>query len=226
MPLARAFFDVVVDALFPVPPAERAVLAMGAAAAWKSLPRADRSPIPESCSIFSYRDERVSRLVWSIKYKKSRPGAAIAGYALHRIARLFVRSLPAEMRLLIVPMPVSRARRRERGFNQCDLILDEMERLDAGKELIFARDLLWRVRHTSRQTMKDRAGRLENIHDIFAVNEGVAIGIRAAAPNSDAKNYFVVVIDDVVTTGSTIRDAVATLRAAGFANTWGLSLAH
>jgi ComF family protein len=218
-----AFFNVILEALFPVHPAEREVLSMGQAAAWKSLPRAGHPHIGEACSIFSYKDERVSRLIWSIKYKKSRAGAAIAGYALCRMARFFAGAVPKNMRVMIVPMPMTRARRRERGFNQCELLLDEMEKLDAGRYLTFARDLIIRTRHTSRQTMKNRKERSESIKDMFAVNEKAA---SLPEMRRDPLRYFIVVIDDVVTTGSTMRDAIATLRRAGFKNTYGLSVAH
>lgn len=254
MPLPRAFsaiFNTAIDALFPIHPAEQEALAMLPEDLFKLLPRAKDAPIPEACSIFSYKDERVSHLVWSIKYKKSLKGASLAAHALFRTLRQFRTVVPNEMRILIVPMPIAKARRRERGFNQCELILDAIEKLNMieatndcaeidcsdmieveannncqikkpFKRLLFMKDLLIRVRHTSRQTLKDRRARLESIQDIFAVNEKRL----AALPRSDLGNYFVVVIDDVITTGSTMRDAVGTLRRAGFKNAYGLSFAH
>ncbi len=220
MPLTRAFsafFNTVADALFPVHPAEREALAMDESGLFKLLPRAIDAPIPEACSVFHYKDERVFHLVWSIKYKKSLKGASLAAHALFRILRSFESVIPKDMRILIIPMPITKARRRERGFNQCELIADAIARLDSDKHFLFAHDLLIRVRHTSRQTLKDRRERLKSIQDTFAVN-----------PRSDLNrsDLFVVVIDDVITTGSTMRDAVGTLRRSGFKNTYGLSLAH
>jgi len=236
MPFTRAFFNTVIDALFPVPLAEREVLAMGQMAAFKDLPRAERPQIGEACSIFAYKDERITRLIWSIKYKKSRAGAALAGYALYRVACRFASALPEGVRAVVVPMPITRARRRERGFNQCELILDEMEKLDTDKRLIFAQGLLLRVKHTSRQTMKDRGERLESIKGVFAVNEEVFYSLEARDKDVGRlgphpcpalpKNCFIIVIDDVITTGSTMRDAINTLRQAGFKNSYGLSVAH
>ena len=234
-PLWRHFYSgwsavrtAVLDALFPIPPEEREVLAMGAEAAFRDLPRAPRCSIPDACSIYAYGDERVSRLIWAVKYKKSREGSAIAGYALWRAARLFSLAVPAGMRILVVPMPITKQRRRERGYNQCDLILDEMRRCDAEKCLSYAPGLLVRVRHTSRQTMKDRAGRLESVKDLFAVNETAMKALQSSQETDKImpKDFFIVVIDDVITTGSTIKDAIMTLRAAGFENTYGLSVAH
>lgn len=245
----KTAYSTFMEALFPIPTAEREVLAMGTVSAFTSMTRAERSPIPEACSIFSYKDEKAWRLIWSIKYKKSAACAAIAGYALHRILQSYATIVP---QIMVVPMPITSRRRRERGFNQCELLADEIERLNNDwnathchatdnkdrdwnnneKGLSIIRDLLVRKRHKSRQTLKDREGRLESAHDIFAVNEEVAQRIKRGAQQSNIGNPqsinrpMIIVIDDVITTGGTIRDAVGTLRAAGFADTWGLSVAH
>jgi predicted amidophosphoribosyltransferase len=229
MKLVRAFFDSAIDALFPIHPAESEVFDMGAERAFRELPRAPRGQVPEACSVFHYKDERVSRLIWSIKYKKSRAGAEIAGYALYRILRLFSRAVPSGMRVVVVPMPITKARRRERGFNQCELILDEIEKLekterpDSPISLLFAHDLLLRIHHKSRQTLKDREERLSSVKNLFIVNEKSVMLLEL---RKNPNGYFIVVIDDVITTGSTIKDAIDTLRRAGFENTYGLSVAH
>ena len=233
------------EALFPLPEAEREVLAMGAITAFKDLPRAEHSPMPEACSIFSYKDDRVWRLVWSIKYKKSAAGTAIAGCALHRVLRSYLAAMTGDAevmpQIIIVPMPITARRRRERGFNQCELLAEEIERLAAadaakniGGRLIVTRDLLTRKIHKSRQTLKDRAERLESAQDIFAVNEKAVKRITindSRFKNNDPRlvngesrptnGPLIIIIDDVITTGGTIRDAVLTLRRAGFEDTLG-----
>ena len=117
MPLRRAFsafFNTVADALFPIHPAEREALAMDKDSLFKCLPRATDAPIPEACSIFHYKDERVFHLIWSIKYKKSLKGASLAAHALFRILKQFQSVIPEDMRILIVSMPITKSRRRER----------------------------------------------------------------------------------------------------------------
>ena len=44
--------------------------------------------------------------------------------------------------------------------------------------------------------------------------------------NPDLNNSIFIIIDDVITTGSTMKEAIQTMRNAGFKNTWGLSVAH
>ena len=248
MSIWRSLYSTVVDALFPIPRAEEVVLSMDGNDAFHTLPRAKKSPIHEACSIYSYKDERVWRLIWALKYKKSAVAARIAAYALFQMLSKF--SLAASP-LIIVPMPISRRRRRERGYNQCELIADELERLITNEQIIIVRDLLLRTHHKSRQTLKDREERLESAHDIFQVNRKMAVQITQLlrirteensniisddgclthiTPNQPltmiAPNYLIIVIDDVVTTGSTIRDAVLRLRSTGFTQTFGLSVAH
>lgn len=284
MSILRSLYSTVVDALFPIPKAEVVVLTMDGLTALHTLPRAKKSPINESCSIFSYKDERVWRLIWALKYKKSVAAAQISAFALFQTLSMYSRAVSP---IIIVPMPISKRRRRERGYNQCELIADELGKLIANSfnscnismeqktqlksiafnksdtqntntqntniqdsRIIIVRDLLLRTHHKSRQTLKGREERLESANDIFEVNEEVvgrtlqeintqSINQTENLPNENAlaeifkgksivatPNYLLIVIDDVVTTGSTIRDAVFTLRGAGFTQTFGLSIAH
>jgi predicted amidophosphoribosyltransferase len=224
MSIIKILYSTVLDALFPISKAEMEVLGMDGNKAFHTLPRAKKSPIREACSIFSYKDERVWRLIWGIKYKRSLIAARIAGFALFQTLSMYVR---AAFPVIIIPMPITAKRRRERGFNQCELIIDEIEKLaaksDIADRLNFTRDLLLRSRHKSRQTLKDREERLESAHDIFEVSKNAVEKLKVL---QNFPNHLLIVIDDVVTTGSTIREAVNTLRKAGFEKTFGLSVAH
>jgi len=231
MHILKSFWGVFVDALFPLADAERALASMSPEQALAELPPAP--PYDGSVadlglgmrSIFAYQDERASKLVWSIKYKRSAHAVKLGGYALYR---------SVAGTALIVPMPITERRRRERGYNQCELLIDEIRRLDmagdvthdtsgdaprhAVSPLSFDADLLERIHHVSRQTLKSRADRLESAKGIFAVNEEAAARYDKGLP--------IVVIDDVITTGSTMKAALDALRAAGFTDVRGLSLAH
>ncbi|MEI8327941.1 MAG: hypothetical protein WCG02_02280 [Candidatus Taylorbacteria bacterium] len=220
MSFIKIIYETILDALFPISQEEREVLSLLPVDAYTSLPRAKMSPIPESCSIFSYKDPHVWRLIWCIKYKKSIQAAKIAGCAIYQTLSMFSR---AACPIFIIPMPITSRRRRERGFNQCELIANEIERLRLDADnVVIVHDLLVRTHHKSRQTLKDRSERLDSAQGIFSVNE-VAIEKLHRLCVSD---YLMLVIDDVVTTGSTIRDAIYTLRNAGFEKTFGLSVAH
>lgn len=227
MKIIHALYSVILDALFPVPASEQAALELGPEGAWQILPRALPPRAARMCSVFAYKDERVSRIIWAIKYKKSRVCTAIAAYSLHEVVESFRTALPAGMPVVLVPMPITRARRRERGFNQCELILEEICRLDREHHISRVHNLLVRVRHTSRQTMKNREERLQSAgNGLFEINAATAFRLRTVLTENRAAGVFIVVIDDVITTGSTMKAALDVLSGAGFADICGLSFAH
>lgn len=214
MPIINTLYKMVLDALFPMSKAEVELFEFTKEGAYAKLPPAPAPPIPDVESIFAYKDERVAKLVWNIKYNKSSQALNIGGYALYQ--KLIEKYRPFQP-IVIAPMPITPRRRRERGFNQCELLALEMKKFDAGNQFTVRADLLLRTHHLSRQTLKSRGERLESAQGIFSVNEKVAGEITGAT---------IIVIDDVITTGSTMKEAVGTIRKAGFKNVYGLSLAH
>jgi predicted amidophosphoribosyltransferase len=223
MNIFGTLYETALEALFPLSPIERWLLNTDIETIISSVPRAKNMPILEAGSIFSYKDERVRHLIWSIKYKKSTRSALISATTIYRFIETFSRFVP---HIAIIPMPITTRRRRERGFNQCELITEEMKKICAGEinsankinPPMFINDLLVRSHHTSRQTLKDRKHRLASAHELFSVDQKRLIQV-----NTDAT---FIIIDDVVTTGSTMKEAVLAMRNAGLKNTWGLSVAH
>ena len=97
-------------------------------------------------------------MIWQIKYKKNKHAIRCAAYALQ--SRL-------QDNTMLIPIPISRKRRRERGYNQCELIVDEMIKINPN--LKKDSNLLMRTRHIDKQTFKNRKERIENIKNIFEV---------------------------------------------------------
>jgi ComF family protein len=219
MSILKSIYRVILEALFPISPEEREVLAMDPKRAWETLPRAKNLPIDDACSLFSYKDQRTRKLIWCIKYKKSEHGAEIAAYSLIRLIACYSK---AASPIIIVPMPITKKRRRERGYNQCELIAERLEKLNCNKSFRISNSILSRKVHLSRQTMKGRQDRLESAKDIFVANINAIEKLQI----DQSKKYLVLVIDDVITTGSTIIDAINTLRRAGLKMTFGVSVAH
>ena len=216
----------VLDALFPVSKPEQVLFSYSPEQALNKLPPASKPPIAGTYSIFAYKDKRVTWLVWQIKYMKSAKAVSIGGYALYQtLQRLNLYKPPKQGRFLkeiiLVPIPITPKRRRERGFNQCELLLDELSRLDREKRFILKSELITRIHHTTRQTLKNRSDRLESAKNIFAVNEKSAEELKYMDLSP-----VIIVIDDVITTGSTMKEAIDTLKRSGFNDVYGLSLAH
>jgi ComF family protein len=107
----------------------------------------------------------------------------------------------------IVPVPLHGDRRRRRGYNQAELLARELARA-SGVEVI---DGLRRVR-SGRQVGRGGAGRREALAGAF-------VWVGAGRPDA------VLVLDDVLTTGSTLLECALAVRAAGVARVDALALA-
>jgi competence protein ComFC len=101
---------------------------------------------------------------------------------------------------LIVPVPLHPARQRERGFNQASLLA---ESLSAGIALR-STPVLERIRYTTTQTTLDRSERMENLRNAFRLRK-----------KADVRGLRVLLIDDVLTTGSTLSECARVLKRAG-----------
>lgn len=114
---------------------------------------------------------------------------------------------------LLVPVPVHPSRRRERGYDQAELLA-----IVAGRHLrlpVIA--ALIRSRATVRQAELDRSARSDNVRGAFALNGSAGDAIRGRWP---------VLVDDVMTTGATLGDAATALLEAGAIAVSALTLAR
>lgn len=101
---------------------------------------------------------------------------------------------------LIVPVPLHAARQRERGFNQASVLAE----LLSAQTSIPCKPLLKRMRYTTTQTALDRSERMKNLHNAFRLRK-----------NADVRGLRVLLIDDVLTTGSTLSECARILKRAG-----------
>lgn len=102
----------------------------------------------------------------------------------------------------LIPVPLHAARLRERGFNQAREIAAPLAK---ALNIPLRDDALHRVRDTSPQSDLDAAARRRNLRGAFACADDVA------------KLTHVVLVDDVMTTGTTVRECARTLHRAGVA---------
>jgi ComF family protein len=102
---------------------------------------------------------------------------------------------------VIIPVPLHSSRLRWRGFNQAALLGAALaQRLSCSLDVA----TLTRVRSTRSQTERDRAQRIRNVRDAFAVRRPSRVAGRR-----------VLLVDDVMTTGATADECARVLRAAG-----------
>lgn len=141
--------------------------------------------------------EPVSHLIAGLKYGHRLASARLLGELL--AAHLIAHQAPLPERLL--PVPLHPKRLHERGFNQA-LELGRIVARRLGITLDYRS--LRRVRATASQADLDSRGRRRNVRGAFAVRQPL-----------DARH--VAILDDVVTTGSTVKELARTLGAAGVA---------
>lgn len=170
----------------------------------------DRS-IDKIDSVFLFeQDPRVRMAIHLLKYSGAERIAERLGVF---IAKKIVDDDKLSMSDLIIPVPLHPARGRERGYNQSELIANSI-----GKELKIKSEhrLLERTRQTQTQTMFDAEGRRKNIAGAFSMG-------KTFLDSADGKN--ILLIDDVITTGSTIRECAKVLKENGAAAVYAASAA-
>ncbi len=112
---------------------------------------------------------------------------------------------------LVLAVPLHADRRRQRGFNQAELLAGELKRRLG---LHSPPGRLVRVRATAPQVGSDRLRRWENVREAFAW-QGVPLEGRP-----------LLLVDDVATTGATLEACAAALRSAGAGPVTGLTVAR
>ena len=143
----------------------------------------------------------VDELIRRLKYQGVIAHARVLGVLLAEVARDRGEVLPA----LLVPVPLHAARWRERGFNQAAAIARYAGHL---LEIPVMRHGVVRVRDTPSQTALDVDARRRNVRGAFALRAGRALDRLLAAGH-------VAIVDDVITTGSTVSELQRVLLAAG-----------
>lgn len=110
----------------------------------------------------------------------------------------------------VVPVPLHPLREREREFNQARLLAREV----AIQARCPMKELLRRIKPTSTQVCSDRKERIENLRGAFALKKAHML----------SGNYLLV--DDVLTTGSTLDECAKVLLHAGAGSVWAVTVAR
>ena len=148
-------------------------------------------------------------LVHELKYRGRTKLAPILGDALTSLMMADPLLKSAD---LIAPIPLHPARRRERGYNQSELLARRVSQLSG----IPVTDVLRRVKNTKTQArIVNPDKRRDNLKGAFAVRDVAAL-----------KDKQVLLIDDVTTTGATLDAAAKELKSAGAGTVYALVVAQ
>jgi ComF family protein len=171
-------------------------------------------PFARAAAYGSY-ESGLRELIHLLKYNGVRPAANILGRMLADAISTLEPAF-ADAPVLVIPVPLHKTKRRERGFNQAELIARAALKFgSANGRLRLADDLLRRQRETQSQIGLTSHQRRENMRGAFAVNGAETL-----------KGQDVLLVDDVYTTGTTASECARVLRRAGAARVWVATVAR
>jgi ComF family protein len=158
---------------------------------------------------FAVYDDALFDAIVLMKYEEV---TRLGHWFAQRLAEIVLQA-PGEWRPdIIVPVPLHRDRRRERGYNQAELIARPLaKRLRARIEP----SLLVRTKPRPPKLLLSRAERWSSVRGAYAIREGLRVD-----------NRSILLVDDVLTTGATLDSCARALRQAGASEVLGLTVAR
>jgi ComF family protein len=191
----------IVDAVIPPRLSERRMRMLTIEALHEIARRqTDPAYAPTIRALMPYRNPAVKALIYELKYRQN-PRALELATTLLREELLGM----SEERLgtaLLIPVPMHADRRRERGYNQTELLCQQLAVLP-GIGLQYAPQALTRIQMGKPQQKLSRAARLQNMQGAMRAESAIV------------QKRLCIVIDDVSTTGATLTECRRALRRAG-----------
>ncbi len=143
----------------------------------------------------------LSKLLFAWKYQRYIGASAIL-QSLWSDA--FTRVINTTQAVTLVPIPIHWFKLWQRGFNQAE----DLARVVINSWPVEVQPLLKRTRYTSTQVGLSKGDRQHNLHGAFAVDSDIVPLVN--------RDNLIVLVDDIVTSGSTLVECAAVLRQAGF----------
>jgi len=208
----------IVSFIFPPDPLTRELETMTFSEFAKKVRQIEFIKSPSTLAIGSYHDPLVRQAVWELKYRDNPKISSLLGQLIYEELflelseeKIFGKHLPP----ILIPIPLSAKRLRERGFNQIEVLCEKIKKLDRENLLDYQPKILVKTRNTPPQTKISRQKRLANLTNCFAVKFPEKIVGRK-----------IILLDDVLTTGATITEARRTLLASDAKSVTAITVAH
>ncbi len=173
-----------------------------------------QSCLSGNISVLKYSNPLSKRILHQFKYAYISDLKTLIGQIIYKYLSTnnkitsftnFIKSRP-----VIIPIPLHKKRQSWRGFNQSELISKEIAKYF---DLKVNNNCLYRKKETLPQVDLRRKQRKENIKGVFRVDK-----------SNPLENKKVLLIDDVWTTGSTLREAAKSLRGNFDCKVWSFTL--
>jgi len=180
------------------------------------MKRSVDTPHPWIYSYYSFRDEHVRTALRAFKYyRKTNIGKRLTSHIIDSELRTFLAGMPQPY---LVPIPMNTFRKWSRGNDHTHFIAQELAHELA---IPLLEGLVLRNLNTKQQAKTStRSEREKSIHGAFKVNTTLL------AQNISLLERTIILIDDITTTGATLREAKKMLEKAGFKNVLAITLAH
>lgn len=160
--------------------------------------------------ILPYQHASVRALVWELKYYKNPRAILLTSTVLSETLLNIASELL--VRPLLIPLPMHIRRRKQRGHNQTELLCRATSEMLKGS-VLYTPKAMSRTRETVPQQSLSKYKRLYNVCDSMKADSSVVLG------------HVCIVVDDVMTTGATLKEAKRALLEAGAAKVISLAFA-
>ncbi|MDD5318759.1 MAG: hypothetical protein PHF79_02995 [Candidatus Pacebacteria bacterium] len=173
-------------------------------------------------ALLQYQHPLISPVLRELKKRRNEAVAAKFGLIL---AEFFLKNIvEREHQIIVIPIPLSKRRLHERGFNQNEeLARAFVEHMNETTEAIsLATNLLIKTTDTLPQASLSQKKRLSNLRDCFVIPKSKNL----SESFFNSPHAIFVIIDDITTTGSTFQEACRPLIALGGPNIICLAVAH
>ncbi len=180
------------DILLPQEPRVKTLEALGPDGIFTRIPRAENFDFPTDKikAIFCYKNPLCRQAIWEIKYRGNPQlildfSLLLYDYILEDLSDLA--AFHNFTNIILLPIPSAPARKKEKGFNQCELLARALAKIDRernGNNFTLWEDFLLKKTDTLHQArVSNRKKRLKNLTGTFVVNGNQSLDSRAWPSN-------------------------------------------
>ena len=162
----------------------------------------------KKCVINEYNNRNFSKLLYIFRYEGIIRNKIIEykfedkGYLYKMFAKIILSDKKTcnfiKKYDVIIPVPISKKRKKKRGYNQSELVANELaQKLNQD----IWTDIIIKKKDNKPQSELNKLERIKNVEDIYEINKPIEV-----------KNKKVLLLDDIYTTGSTVNEIARKLK--------------
>jgi ComF family protein len=145
--------------------------------------------------LFYNKGGKVQQLIHQLKYKDQKQVGFFLG---SKYGELLKKADGFSTVDTVIPVPLHPKKQRKRGYNQSDFIA---EGISKSMDIKIDNTTLFRAYASDTQTKKSRFNRFQNVSSVFALKD-----------NKKLQGHHILIVDDVITTGSTLESCISILQ--------------